>query len=251
MKNNTTFHRLYDDLSWVWPIISPPQDYREESEILSTLIQERVPYPQTLLHLGCGGGHNDFTFKKHFSVTGGDLSSSLLHLAQALNPEIAYIQGDMKTIRLNQTVDAVVILDSIVYMRTPEELFQAFHTAYRHLNPGGVFITFAEELKDWFVQNVTRMSEHARFPFEIIFIENSYDPDPQDTLFESTLVYIIRENGELSIEIDRHLCGIFLYETWMKILTQVGFSIERNNLRLSTFSDDFFIPLFICTKEEE
>jgi hypothetical protein len=175
----------------------------------------------------------------------------MLDLAETLNPQVDYIPGDMKTIRLNQTFDAVAILDSIVYMRTPEELYQAFQTAYCHLNPGGVFITFAEELKDRFVQNTTHMSEHTKPPFEIIFIENSYDPDPQDTLFESTFVYMIRKNGELSMEIDRHLCGLFLYETWIKILTQVGFSIEQNNLHLSTFSDDYFIPLFICTKGED
>ena len=241
--------RLYDDLSWVWPLISPPHEYKEETEIMSTLIKEKAcTDPKTLLHLGCGGGHNDFTFKNHFSVIGVDLSPAMLDLARTLNPEVEYLQDDMRTVQLDRIFDAVVILDSITYMVTPEELYQAFHTAFVHLKPGGVFITFAEELKDLFVQNTTHISEHARKPFEIIFIENVYDPDPQDTTFESTFVYLIRENGELSIERDHHLCGIFFYDTWIDTLKRVGFCIEQSTLHLSTFPERNFLPLFICTK---
>ena len=249
MFSTSYTHRLYDDLSWTWPIISPPQEYEEESGILSALIKEKSPSdPQTLLHLGCGGGHNDFTFKNHFTVTGVDLSPSMLDLAQKLNPEVTYLQGDMLALQLDQLFDAVVILDSIIYMRTHQELYDAFHTAFLHLKSRGIFITFAEELKDTFLQNTTHISEHTRPPFEIIFVENSYDPDPEDTSFESTFLYLIRENGELSIETDRHLYGIFSYQTWMETLEQVGFSVEQSWLHLSTFPDEYYIPLFICTK---
>ncbi|MBU7032383.1 MAG: class I SAM-dependent methyltransferase [Theionarchaea archaeon] len=241
--------RLYDDLSWIWPLISPVQEYREETDLVSALIRENsLIEPHTLLHLGCGGGHNDFTFKKYFSVTGIDLSPHMLNLARTLNPEVEYFQDDMRTVQLESVFDAVVILDSITYMKTPEELYQAFHTAYEHLREGGIFITFAEELKDLFVQNTTHITERVREPFEIIFIENMYDPDPEDTTFECTFLYLIRENGKLSIESDHHLLGIFPHAIWMKTLEEVGFSIEEKKLHLSTFPEEFSLPLFICTK---
>ena len=33
-------HRLYSDLSWTWPIISPPEDYIEETEYFYSAIRE-------------------------------------------------------------------------------------------------------------------------------------------------------------------------------------------------------------------
>ena len=41
------------------------------------------------------------------------------------------------------------------------------------------------------------------------FIEDIHDPDPADTTFELTLVFLIRRDGELAVEVDRHRCGLF------------------------------------------
>jgi SAM-dependent methyltransferase len=87
--------RLYSDLAWTWPIISPVEDYIEETELFGKLIKEHSTIEvKTLLHLGCGGGHNDYTFKKHFKVTSVDISEDMLALAKKLNPEVNYQYGD-------------------------------------------------------------------------------------------------------------------------------------------------------------
>ncbi len=67
-----------------------------------------VPFP-TMLHLGCGAGGHDFHFKKHFQVTGVDLSQGMLDLAKKTNADVTYVMGDMKTICLNEKFDVVVI----------------------------------------------------------------------------------------------------------------------------------------------
>lgn len=132
--------RLYSDLAWTWPIISPPEHYIEEAEDFRRTIMAHARIPAaTLLDLGCGGGHNDWTLKKHFQVTGVDISPEMLELAARLNPEAEYLQGDMRTVRLGRLFDAVVIADSIDYMLTEVDLRAAFVTAYEHLKPGGVF----------------------------------------------------------------------------------------------------------------
>ena len=62
--------QLYGDLAWTWPIISPFEGYIEETELFSKLIKENSKIEvKTLLHLGCGGGHNDYIFKKHFRMS--------------------------------------------------------------------------------------------------------------------------------------------------------------------------------------
>ncbi|MCK4723350.1 MAG: class I SAM-dependent methyltransferase, partial [Dehalococcoidia bacterium] len=169
--------RLYSDLAWVWPIISPPEDYIEETEQLCKIIREHSQLEvTTLLNLGCGGGHNDYTLKKHFNVTGVDASGAMLELARQLNPEVTYSVGDMRTMWLEKTFDAVTIFDSINYMLTMEDLRAAFVTAYKHLKPGGVFLTLVEETPEHFQQNRTQCTTHSRGDIEITFIENAYDP---------------------------------------------------------------------------
>jgi len=179
---------LYGDLAWTWPIISPVDDYIEETELFSKLVREHSKIEvKTLLHLDCGGGHNDYTFKKHFKVTSADISEDMLKLAKKLNPEVNYKYGDMRTIRLEERFDVVTILDSINYIKTVENLQRTFITAYEHLKPGGVFLIFVEQIAGQFKQNNTTCSTHSKGDVEITFIENYYDPDPTDTSYEGDL----------------------------------------------------------------
>lgn len=236
--------RLYGNLAWTWSIISPAEDYVEESEESTKLIREHSTIEaRTLLHLGCGGGHNDYTLKKHFEVTGLDVSRFMLEIAQKLNPEVSYLAGDMRTVRLGKVFDAVVIFDSIDYMLTEEELHAAFTTAFVHLKPGGVFLTYQENSPERFKKNHTEYSTHSKADITITFIENYYDPDPTDTTLEATFVYLIRRRNELTIETDHHVLGIFPRETWLTLLRETRFSIEILDVpKLEG------IPWLICTK---
>jgi SAM-dependent methyltransferase len=237
--------RLYEDLAWTWPIISPPEDYIEETEELCQAIRDSSQIEvKTLLNLGCGGGHNDYTLKKHFDVTGIDRSKSMLSLARQLNPEVVYLPGDMRTVRLEKTFDAVVITDAIAYMLTEDDLQATFRTAFVHLKSGGVFFTFAEVTREHFQQNKTDYSVHTQDDTEITFIENLFDPDPTDTTYQATFVYLIRRKGqpEVTIKTDCHLIGIFGLETWLGLLNEVGFKVEQIELKGYNF------PTFVCLK---
>jgi len=243
--------RLYNDLSWIWPIVSPPEDYIEETEFFSRIIKEDAKIDvRSLLHMGCGGGRNDFTFKKHFDVTGVDISDDMLRLARELNPESVYIQGDMRSIRSDKTYDSIVALDSVNYMKTEEDLIDLFQTAYEHLNPGGVFLTVVEESRRRFKQNRTISSTHSRDDTQITFIENSFDPDPADNHFEMTFIYLVREKGNLEIFTDSHIWGLFKMETWHQLLKKANFSVQELKFAHSTFLEDKFLPMFVCLKPQ-
>jgi len=219
--------RLYGDLAWTWPIISAAETYVEESERFAALLREHSPRDvTTVLNLGCGGGHNDWTLKRHFRVTGVDVSEEMIALARRCNPEVEYRVGDMRTLRLDETFDAVVIFDSIDYMLTESDLRAAFETAFHHLAPGGVFVTYQEIIPETFKQNRVEHQVSRRGEEELVFIENYYDPDRSDTTIEGVFVYLIRRGGELHIETDRHLCGIFPTDTWRRLLGDVGFELR-------------------------
>lgn len=218
--------RLYHDLAWLWPIISPVQDYIVEALQFAGLIRQHSRIPvQSLLHLGCGGGHLDATLKNYFQVSGVDLSEQMLFLAQELNPEVTYYHGDMRSFDSGQLYDAVIVADSIDYMLSETDLQQAFKNAYHHLRPGGVFITYAEETEQGFVNNKTSSSEHSQDDLHVAMPENLFDPDPDDHTYEMSFVYLIRKGSELIVELDRHQAGIFSLDTWVRLMVEPGFEV--------------------------
>ncbi|KPJ68336.1 hypothetical protein AMJ44_06705 [candidate division WOR-1 bacterium DG_54_3] len=240
--------RLYKDLAWVWPIISPLEDYAADSERFCKIIKENAKIEvKTMLHLGCGGGRNDHTFKKHFKVTGVDISQEMLEQAKKLNPEINYHPGDMRTVRLEKQFDTVAAPDSINYMTSREDLRKAFQTAFEHLKPGGVFLTLVEEHPGKFKQNKTSTIIQSQGDVEIVFIDNYYDPDPKDTTYEATFVYLIRKKGKLRIETDHHLVGIFALEVWHELLRKIGFEVKQMEIRFSGPEPGPY-PLLMCIK---
>ena len=79
---------------------------------------------------------------------------------------------------------------------------------------------------------------------EIAFIDNRYDPDPADTLYENVFVYLIRRSGKLSIEMDHHLGGIFDLQVWRSLLSKAGFAVQPPEF------DKEGIPWFAAVKAD-
>ncbi|PKK81924.1 MAG: class I SAM-dependent methyltransferase [candidate division Zixibacteria bacterium HGW-Zixibacteria-1] len=243
-------NRLYNDLAWTWHIISKPEDYVEEGENFIDKIKAHSQIDvREILSLGCGGGNLDWVLKCAFKITGVDISDSMLANARKINPENEYLQGDMRTVRLGRLFDAVVIHDAVNYMLTPADLKAAFETAYRHLKQGGVMITYAEVWKENFKQNRIRHQTEVKDNIEITFIENFYDPDPADTTYESTFIYLIRTDGKLQIETDLHNCGVFPLELWPKTLKEIGFEVIETRFDHSEFAEGEDYPMFIGLKK--
>ncbi|RQV99296.1 class I SAM-dependent methyltransferase [bacterium] len=219
---------LYSDLAWAFRMISPPEEYEQESKALFEWMEQYAEIPvRSLLHLGCGAGHHDYTLKKSLQVTGVDLNDSMLKLARELNPDVEYHQGDMRSVRLNKQFDAVTIFDSVGYMTSEEELKQAVETAKAHLNDGGVLLMMPDETSETFVQNLTYHTACQDEHVHLIFIENYFDPDPTDTEFEATFLFLIRENGKLTIKQDKHNLGLFHASTWQRVIEEAGLQYKE------------------------
>lgn len=240
-------HRLYEDLAWTWPIVSPPEHYADEAKGFWRFLRMGAMGPvHDVLHLGSGGGHVDANLKRHVQITGVDLSPSMLRLARRLNREVEYRRGDMRSVRLGRAFDGVMISDAVSYMRTPRDLARAFATAFRHLRPGGAFVTYAEMARERFVQNWTETIRGRRGNVEVVFVENRYDPNPRDTTFESTFLYLIRRRGRLTVETDRHVLGLFPTATWRQTLRGAGFLVRHAGPDPATPDDP--MPWFVGRK---
>lgn len=248
--------RLYNDLAWAFPIITPLEHYLEETELFCNIIREHSKiHLKTLLHLGCGGGHNDYIFKKYFRVTGIDKSIAMLELAKKLNPEVDYLCEDMRNLRFGYSFNAVVAIDSIAYILTVEDLRKVFTIAFSHLKPGGIFMFIAEDAKEDFKQNNTTFYTNSKGEVEITFIDNRYDPDTTDTSYESTFIYLIRRKRNLEIHTDRHLCGLFKSDIFIDLLKEAGFEVKQlkyeppaSAVEPSGLGGYEYYPMFVCIK---
>jgi SAM-dependent methyltransferase len=244
-----SYHRLYADLAWLWPLWGSPAEYEPYCRNVTRLIRKYAQREvRTLLNLCCGGGKNVFNLKEFFSVSGLDLSANMLALAQELNPECRFIQADMRTFTIPETFDAILIDDGIMYMTSEPDLLAVFKRAYEHLRPGGVMVVGPDATKETFDQNWSAVTqadpENLPENLEVVFVENYYDPDPEDTIFESLMIYLIRERGVLRIEQDQHILGLFPQETWENLLKSAGFEIHQEIYK----EDGENFTEFVCVK---
>jgi SAM-dependent methyltransferase len=241
--------RLYGDLAWLWPILSPPGDYEEESGTFADVIEREAEIPvRRLLHLTCGGGHVDRWLKERFDITGVDQSEEMLALARSLNPEVEYVEGDVRAVRLGRLYDAVFIDDGVVYMLTEDDLGRVFETAYVHLREGGVALVYVENDPGTFEQQRTKVTTRTSGDVALITLESQYDPDPSDTTCETTFVYIIRRGGREEVEVDHHVTGIFPLDVWRRRLRETGFDVRELDFGHSEFPDGHTLPMFACLK---
>ena len=96
--------RFYGDLAVWWPLISPVEDYAEESAFAATVLDRASIPVRSVLELGSGGGHSAFHLKARHTMTLVDLSAEMLAVSKRLNPECDHAQGDMRTVRLDRTL---------------------------------------------------------------------------------------------------------------------------------------------------
>lgn len=239
-------NRLYGDLAHLWPLMSPPEDYADEGACLLGELRKRLgPGRARILELGTGGGHLLHHIAAGFDATAVDLSQSMLAHSRRLNPEVTHHVGDMRTVRLGETFDAVLIHDAIDYMTTEEDLRAAFTTARAHLRPGGLFIVIPDDYLETFtpprVWHDTRRAGGA----ELTFVEYSTDIDPNDTQVETAYVFFFQEDGALRVEVDQHTTGLFSIETWRRVLVEAGFEPEQVDYPHA--DDDRPMYLWACT----
>jgi SAM-dependent methyltransferase len=219
--------KAYNELAWTDRILAPPETYEEEALFYTKILKEKTSkHPATMLHLGCGAGGHDFHFKKHFKLTGVDISEGMLNIARETNPEVHYVNGDMRTVNLNRKFDAVIIPDSIMYMNTIADLKKAIGNAVGHLKPGGVFL-IVTHLKENFQNNNFAYSGEKE-DIHVTVFENNFIMS--DSTYEATVIYLIRQNDKLNIYTEVHTLGLFPYDTWLSVFKENNLTINQTNM---------------------
>ena len=222
--------RIYGDLAPWFHLLTAPSDYAAEAERYRSLIQGEVPDARTLLELGSGGGNNASHLKAHFTCTLSDLSPQMLTLSRELNPECDHVLGDMRTLRLGRTYDAVFAHDAVMYLTTEDDLLACMETAFAHTKPGGVALFVPDYTRETFRPGTSHGGHDGPDGRSLRYLEWSTDPVPGDSTYEVDYAVVLREPGqETRLVHDHHVEGLFPEHTWLHLLEHAGFrpSVDR------------------------
>jgi SAM-dependent methyltransferase len=233
--------KLYGELAEWWPIFSTPEEYRKEAAFFArALIASCSPTPRRVLELGSGGGNNAFHLKKSFAMTLVDLSPHMLAVSRSLNPECEHLEGDIRSIRLGRTFDAVFVYDAICHMTTEADLRAVMQTAFEHLRPGGVALFVPDFVRETFVEN----TDHGGNDTErgsVRYLQWTTDPDARDTTYLVDFAILIRDvQGQTRLAHDRHTYGLFPRATWRRLMRESGLELKSVDVAMNGFERDLF-----------
>jgi SAM-dependent methyltransferase len=235
--------QLYDALADWWAAISPPSEYSEEASLYIDMIQGAARGPvREVLELGSGGGNNASHMKRAFALTLVEPAEGMRELSRALNPECEHMAGDMRTVRLGRTFDAVFVHDAVMYMRTEDDLRAALTTVAAHLSPGGVALVAPDATADTFEEATEHGGGEDKSGRRARYLMWTLPPDPGGTSFETHYVFLLREpDGSMRTVQDVHHEGLFGRATWLGLFGEVGLSATQAPRTIEGVEYDSFV----------
>jgi hypothetical protein len=223
---------LYGDLAPWFHLLTAPEEYADEAAFVLEVLREHIEGPlETLLELGSGGGNMASHLQGAARLTLTDLSPQMIELSSSLVSDTEHLVGDMRTIRLGRTFDAVLIHDAICYMTTEPDLHAALTTAFVHLRIGGAAVFVPDYVRETFRSGTDHGGHDGPAPADgrpgqgLRYLDWTTDPDPTDTTYEVDYAVLTRDaDGIVDVRHDHHVEGLFARQTWLDLLTEVGFA---------------------------
>jgi SAM-dependent methyltransferase len=220
-------HLYYDIADW-WPVISPPSEYAEEADLYVEMIHASARRPvREVLELGSGGGNNASHMKHSFAMTLLEPADRMRGISRNLNPECTHLPGDMRSVRLGRTFDAVFVHDAVMYMRTEDDLRAALQTVATHLAPGGVALVAPDATLETFSESTEHGGAEDESGRQARYLEWTLPPEPGETMYTVHYAFLLRErDGRMSVTHDIHHEGLFSRAKWLGLFREVALAAE-------------------------
>jgi SAM-dependent methyltransferase len=138
MKTNPS---VFNSYSLYYDLLYRDKDYLGEANYIQALLNRQGITEGNLLEFGSGTGkHGCLLASRGYHVHGIERSAEMVAQAMSSNG-FTCEQGDICTIQLGRTYDAVLSLFHVVsYQTNNADLMAVFSRAADHLNKGGLFI---------------------------------------------------------------------------------------------------------------
>lgn len=193
----------YEELAGHYDRIYHDKPYEQEAgRVLDRLEALGASPGDRLLDVGCGTGNHVQHFVDRFEVTGVDVSEEMLALARERVPEARLVQGDVTSLDLGESFDAVTCLFGVIgYVETWTNLDTALARVAPHLAPGAPFV-----VESWLTPTVFDEVEGRA-------VLRTYEGDDLTLARVAIPRRVDAETAELEIEwlIARHDAGIQRY----------------------------------------
>ena len=241
--------RLYDDIADWWPVISPPEEYAEEAALYVEMIRTSARRPvREVLELGSGGGNNASHMKQAFDMTLVEPSDGMRENSRRLNPECEHLAGDMRSVRLGRTFDAVFLHDAVMYMTTEEDLRAALETVAVHLSPGGVALVAPDATTESFTEATEHGGGEDESGRRARYLAWTLPPGPGETTYTVHYAFMLREaDGRVRVVHDVHREGLFPRATWLRLFREVGLDAELAPRTIEGREYDAFVAVLTAT----
>lgn len=215
---------MYEALRPWYPLIDPRDEHADEGALVEEHIRKVLgPGRHRILELGCGAG-NLASFLSSFERTLTDLSPGMLELAARQNPGARLLVGDMRSLRVAEQFDVVLVNDAICYLQTEADVRLALTTVFEHVRPGGVALVMPDCVRESFVES-TEFFEADVGDLGLRGVAWMRDPDPSDTICTVDYSWLCRRGHEVRPVHETHVEGLFSTATWERLLNQVGFDV--------------------------
>ena len=239
---------LYGELVPWYRLVDPPGDHRSEAASYQVALERSAAFrPETLMELGAGAGNNAFHLKRRFRCVLTDLSPQMQALSRELNPDCEHITGDMRTLRLGRTFDAVLVHDAVMYMTTEPDLLAAAKTAFEHTRPGGAAVFAPDFVRERFKERTEIIAGEDGIR-ALRGLEWQWDPDPFDDMALVEYAFLLREGEQVKAIHDRHVEGLFPEATWRRVLGGAGYQVATWERPLD---DGTLDEVFVCRRPAE
>jgi SAM-dependent methyltransferase len=137
----TDHQGVFNAYSRYYDLLYRDKDYAAEVEYIDNLLKRYQVSGPKLLEFGSGTGkHGRLLAERGYQVTGIERSAEMVELAVETDG-FKCQQGDISTIQLGQTFDAVLSMFHVIsYQVSNRSATAAFARAADHLRSGGLFI---------------------------------------------------------------------------------------------------------------
>jgi trans-aconitate methyltransferase len=241
--------RLYHDIADWWPVISPPEEYAEEAALYVDMIRTSAHRPvREVLELGSGGGNNASYMKRSFSMTLVEPSDGMRENSRRLNPECEHLAGDMRSVRLGRTFDAVFVHDAVMYMTTEDDLRATLEAVAVHLSPGGVALVAPDATMESFTEATEHGGGENASGRRARYLEWTLPPEPGQTAYTVHYAFLLREpDGSVRVVHDVHREGLFPRATWLKLFEEVELDAALAPRTIEGIEYDTFVAVRATT----
>ncbi len=200
------------------------KDYEGESQLITSIVRERISNANTILDVACGTGKHLEHLTKKFNCTGIDLDAGMVEIASDRVPGVTFHTGDMCEFSLRTKFDAVLCLfSSIGYTKSVERMEQAVASMGMHVKSGGILV-----VEPWLTPEAWLVGHKDSSTYETdeFIVTRMMVSEPIDR-GRLVLEYMIGDSSGISRVTETHEMGWFTHNEYLAAFEKAKLDVEH------------------------